>query len=406
MPTRRALLQGIALCAVGTLIRPSFVRAATPQEARFVLVILRGGLDGLSAVAPFGDPNYAHARGPLAIGKPGAEGGALPLDNFFGLHPALTNLHARYKAGELLPVHAVASPYRERSHFDGQNVLENGTPKPFGAADGWLNRALASQPQPSGGAPKGLAIGQNIPLVLRGAAHASSWAPSVLPPVDEDTLTRLMDLYSADKILGPALAEALATESVLGDAGVSNMAGALRGAQGNAARLGAQVASMAGKLLSEDDGPRVGVLDIGGFDTHANEGAAEGVLATRLAGLDQALEALARDMAPVWKRTVLLAVTEFGRTAAVNGTRGTDHGTASVALLLGGAVKGGRVLAEWPGLSSGALYQNRDLKPTLDLRAIEKAVLAEHLGLSPAVLSQSVFPGSEAIAPVRGLIRA
>ena len=406
MTTRRALLQGMAFCAAGALIRPSFVRAATPADARFVLVILRGGVDGLSVVAPVGDPAYAGARGALALGKPETKDGALALDDFFGLHPALTNLHARYQQGELLPVHAVASPYRERSHFDGQNVLENGTGKPFGAADGWLNRALASLPQSNGNGPKGLAIGQNVPLVLRGAAHASSWAPSVLPPVDEDTVTRLMDLYSDDKVLGPALAEALATDATLAEAGADTMASAARAGLAKSARLGAQVATTAGKLLSEPDGPRVGVLDIGGFDTHANEGAAQGVLAIRLGALDQTLDALAKAMAPVWKKTVVLAITEFGRTAATNGTRGTDHGTATVALLLGGAVAGGRVLADWPGLSPSALYQNRDLKPTLDLRAIEKGVLADHLGLSPSTLAQAVFPQSESVAPARGLIRA
>jgi uncharacterized protein (DUF1501 family) len=406
MTTRRAFLQGMTLCAAGAFIRPSFVKAATPADTRFVLVILRGAIDGLSVVAPVGDPAYANARGALALSKPGSQGGALGLDNFFGLHPALTALHGRYQAGELLPVHAVATPYRERSHFDGQNVLENGTPKPFGAQDGWLNRALASLPQASGSGPKGLAIGQNVPLVLRGAAHASSWAPSVLAPVDDDTMTRLMDLYSDDKILGPALAEALATDAELGAAGADTMAGAARAGLANAARLGVQVASTAGKLLAEPEGPRVGVLDVGGFDTHANEGAAQGVLAIRLSALDQALDALAKGMGEAWRKTVVLAVTEFGRTAAVNGTRGTDHGTATMALLLGGAVQGGRVLADWPGLAQSALYQGRDLKPTLDLRALEKAVLADHLGLSPAQLAQTVFPGSESIAPVRGLIRA
>jgi uncharacterized protein (DUF1501 family) len=227
-----------------------------------------------------------------------------------------------------------------------------------------------------------------------------------LAPVDDDTMTRLMDLYSDDKILGPALAEALATDAELGAAGADTMAGAARAGLANAARLGVQVASTAGKLLAEPEGPRVGVLDVGGFDTHANEGAAQGVLAIRLSALDQALDALAKGMGEAWRKTVVLAVTEFGRTAAVNGTRGTDHGTATMALLLGGAVQGGRVLADWPGLAQSALYQGRDLKPTLDLRALEKAVLADHLGLSPAQLAQTVFPGSESIAPVRGLIRA
>jgi len=364
-----------------------------------VVVILRGALDGLSAVPPYGDRDYAAARGPLAIRPPGEPQGALDLDGFFGLHPALTGLHERWQARELIVVHATASPYRERSHFDGQNVLENGGDRPSGAASGWLNRALGALPPPRG---QGLALGQNVPLILRGPAPVGSWAPSLLPEVEPELVTRLRDLYSNDATLAARLDEAtrigaLADEE--GAGGAQQMARA-----GNAARLKA-IAETAGRMLAADGGPRIAVMDAGGWDTHAGEGAADGQLAGRLRTLDQGLAALRTGLADAWARSVVLVCTEFGRTVETNGTRGTDHGTGAAALLVGGALAGGRVLADWPGLAPRHRHEGRDLKPTTDLRAVAKGLLADHLRV-PAPALGAVFPGAERLAPLAGLVRA
>lgn len=395
---RRTLLAALALSGAGAALRPAFAFAATPGEARVVVIILRGALDGLTAVPPYGDPNYAGLRGALAIERDKLH----DLNGFFGLHPSLSGFSERYAKKELIVFHAAATAYRERSHFDGQDLLENGTPIPHGAQDGWLNRALGALP---GATAPALAVGQNVPLILRGPAKVTSWAPEILPAVDEDTIARLMDLYAEDKLLGPALGEALSTNALLSETGAGkDMSGAKPDA--NPAKRAGQVATSVGTLLAAPNGPRVAVFEITGWDTHANEGAAEGVLATRLAALDQAVAALAAALGPHWQHTAVLAVTEFGRTAAANGTRGTDHGTGAAAFLVGGAVQGGRVIADWPGLAPGSLYQNRDLAPTTDLRAVMKGVLEAQMKLSPAVLSEKIFPGSVQVVPMKGLIRA
>jgi uncharacterized protein (DUF1501 family) len=397
---RRALMAALALSGAGAALRPAFAFAATPGEARLVVIILRGALDGLTAAPPYGDAHYTDLRGSLAIPRPGGASGALDLDGFFGLHPALQGLHGRYAKKELIVFHAVATPYRERSHFDGQDLLENGTPIPHGAPDGWLNRALAALPGKSAAA---LAVGQNVPLMLRGPAKVTSWAPELLPAADEDTIARLMDLYAGDKLLGPALGEALATNSLLAETHAGDMGDAKPGA--NPAKYAGAIAKSVGALLAAPDGPRVAVFELTGWDTHANEGAAEGVLAIRLGALDQAIASLADALGSHWQRTTVLAVTEFGRMAAANGTRGTDHGTGAAAFLVGGAVAGGHVIADWPGLSPSSLYQGRDLAPTRDLRAVMKGVLAGQMGLAPKTLSDSVFPDSAPVAPMAGLIR-
>jgi len=402
MASRREFLRmglgaGAAL-RLATLPGVSFA-AAGGGESRLVVVILRGALDGLSAVPPYGDRDYAAARGPLAIRPPGEPQGALDLDGFFGLHPALTGLHERWQARELIVVHATASPYRERSHFDGQNVLENGGDRPSGAASGWLNRALGALPPPRG---QGLALGQNVPLILRGPAPVGSWAPALLPEVEPELVTRLRVRYSNDATLAARLDEAtrigaLADEE--GAGGAQQMARA-----GNAARLKA-IAETAGRMLAAEGGPRVAVMDAGGWDTHAGEGAADGQLAGRLRTLDQGLAALRTGLADAWARSVVLVCTEFGRTVETNGTRGTDHGTGAAALLVGGALAGGRVLADWPGLAPRHRHEGRDLKPTTDLRAVAKGLLADHLRV-PAPALGAVFPGAERLAPLAGLVRA
>jgi uncharacterized protein (DUF1501 family) len=339
----------------------------------------------------------------LAIAVPGAVDGALPLDGSFGLHPSLSFLHERYAAGELIVFQAVCSPYRDRSHFDGQNVLENGLTTPLGSADGWLNRTIAALPR-TRGSETAVAVSQNVPLILRGDAPVISKSPQVTPDMDEDLLARLQDLYSRDEWFAARLSEALQTEKLADGAAADPAISPMMAAK--APDRVTPVARMAATLLRSEGGPQIAVFEATGWDTHANQGGAHGVLAQRLGGLDQALRTLSEELGPVWSRTAVLVVTEFGRTAAMNGTRGTDHGTAGCAFLAGGAVRGGRVITDWPGLSRSALLDGRDLRPTLDLRSVFKTVLNEHLRVDAKSLDARVFPDSGAAHPLQGLMRA
>ena len=404
---KASLSASVAAC----LPKLSFARAET--DSRLVLIILRGAMDGLAAVAPYGDGNYEHLRGELALEKPGDSKGALKLDGLFALHPSFSNLYARYQQKELLVLHAIASPYRERSHFDGQDLLENGTTQPHAALDGWLNRALPGMTGVKHRVSEefAMAFAQNVPLVLRGEQRVGSWVPSKLPATDDDTLQRIADLYSTDPYFASRLQTAMQTNAIANeknpgesndDANMKDMASSSN-AKPNSPLSNVVVA--AGKMLRQADGPRVAVMDVTGWDTHANQGAANGQLANRLSGLDAAIEALRIELANVWPQTAVMVVTEFGRTVAINGTKGTDHGTATCALLVGGAVNGGKVVADWPGLASHNLYQGRDLMPTTDLRALFKGVLADHLGVSNSFLETRVFANSSDIKPLSGLIR-
>ena len=398
MLDRRRFISGSTQLAILAGL-PGLALARGEGEARLVLVILRGGLDGLAAVAPYGESRYRALRGALALDQPGA-GDDRPhkLDGLFALHPALGGMHELYTAGDLALVHAVATPYRERSHFDGQNVLENGGESAHGLRDGWLNRVVGIN---AGRADRedAIALSQNIPLVLRGEASVTSWAPSRLPGTTDDTLARIADLYTDDPQLAGRLQEALQARSLAGEMGANT--GRMRGGAGQLASL----LGAAGRFLSAAEGPRIAVLESGGWDTHANQGAAQGALANRLRGLDQGLIALKDELAEHWRTTVAMVVTEFGRTVAINGTRGTDHGTAGCAFLAGGAVRGGRVISDWPGLAARDLYEGRDLRATLDMRSVFKGVLADHLGIDPAELDRLVFPGSAAADALEDLVQ-
>jgi len=397
MATRRDILQTMGFGAIASAAPViSFANAET--DARFVLVILRGAVDGLAVAAPWGDGSYRKLRGELAIPAPGNAGGALKLDGLFALHPAFVGLHESFHRGEALVVHAVASPYRQRSHFDGQDVLENGAARVGSLRDGWLNRALAAL----GGSPGkeiAIAMAQNTPLVLRGSNSVTSWAPSQLPGVPDSTVRRLQDLYAGDAFFATRLAQALRSQEIAGEPGTP-------GRRGNdAARFRELMASTA-RFLGTADGPRIAVVELGGWDTHANQGSVKGALANRFVMLDDGLRSLKAGLAPSWKDTVVAVVTEFGRTVSVNGTRGTDHGTGTAAILAGGAVRGGRVVADWPGLRTQDLYEGRDLTPTTDLRSVFKAVLAEHLLLPPSFIDRVVFPDSVNAKSLTGVVRS
>ena len=419
--SRRSFIGTSLFAGASTLMASRLAFANAPTDARFVFVMLRGALDGLSAVPPVGDPGYATLRGQIALAKSG-EGAALALEGPFGLHPALKFLHESYAAKELAVLHAVASPYRERSHFDAQNVLESGDLRPHGSTSGWINRALTALP-PGKSREAGVALGANVPLAMRGPAEVASWSPTKIAALDEATLARITDLYARDPLLSQRLAEALESDAIANEAQTAadtqsqDAAMAMTDTKSDTvverdakekrnynARY-TEVARAAGGFLKRDDGPRVAMFDTTGWDTHANEGGAQGQLALRLRGLDAAMATLKESLGPVWRSTVVLVATEFGRTAAINGTRGTDHGTGAAAFLLGGAVAGGRVLADWPGLARSNLLDNRDLKPTRDLRTVMKGVLRDHLGVPAAPLDSKVFPDSAAARPMAGLIR-
>ena len=380
---------------------PGAVFAAVPGDRRFVIVLLRGALDGMAAVAPVGDPLYQEKRGAIALKPPGESSGTIALDRFFALHPALGTIEPYYRNGELLFVHAAGNGYHTRSHFDAQDLMETGLTVKQGESDGWLNRAIVIL-QGSDKARLGLAVGGAVPLILRGRAQVASWEPQGLGTIDGDLMAALGRLYARDPLLGPALAEGIKAQafstSVLGD---DMMA---KGGTGFGPKAFAALAEAAGKLIAAPRGPRIAALDMGGWDTHVNQGAETGRLAQNMEGFAAGLDALAKALGPAWRETVVVAVTEFGRTVAVNGNDGTDHGTASVLFVMGGAVKGGRVAGDWPGLAQ--LQDNRDLRMTTDARAVMKAMLRDHFGLARGALDTKVFPGTGGIRPFDGLLRA
>lgn len=401
MTTRRAALRLLggtsAFAAIPTL---SFAAASADRqvgERRLVFIFLRGGMDGLSAVPPHGDPEFLARRGALAIPAPGAPGGALALDGTFGLNPLLVEMHKLYAARELAVLQAVASPYRERSHFDAQNLLENGTARPFGREVGWLNAALGlgeSGSDTSG--TRGFALGQSIPLVLRGPTQVGSWSPSRLPVPDADLLERLAGLYRGDALLGRSFMVAREAQAMMEGRDAA-------GGMGGPAQPVVELARAAGEILGRPDGPRVATIDFGGWDTHISQLGEYGQLTRNLRLLDRSMATLKTALGPAWRHTVVLVVSEFGRAVRPNGSGGTDHGTGGAAFAAGGAVRGGRVIADWPGLGERALHEGRDLRPTLDLRALFKAALVAQLGLGKAALDSDVFPGSSAVAPLEGL---
>jgi uncharacterized protein (DUF1501 family) len=388
---------------------PKLARAEG-RDPRLLVVVLRGGLDGLAMVAPVGDPNWVKLRGEKGLaldGKPPA----LPLDSFFALNPAMPNLNRLYQGQQATIVHATATPYRERSHFDGQDVLESGYDRPGHMDSGWLNRALALLEADGRVDPRGaraLAVGPVTPLVVRGTAPVMSWVPQRLLPASEDTQARLLDLYlHTDAKLAHALQGRRDLLALGRAAGISAVTAPEDERLAGMARLRQyfkDVAVTAAKYLARPDGPRVGAVGVNGWDTHINEGATGGQLANLLGALDGTIPAFEQNMGEAWKETVVVFITEFGRTARINGTDGTDHGTGTVAWIIGGAVKGGRVIADWPGLKDADLYEERDLNATTDLRAVLKGVLQDHLRVDERALAATVFPGSGDVKPMAGLV--
>jgi uncharacterized protein (DUF1501 family) len=383
MINRRNLVLTGAAGALSLGFAPRLAFAQAASDRRFVFIVQRGAADGLGTLAPVGDPAFAAQRGVLA--QDFAD--VAKLDAMFALHPNLKNVAQMYAAKEAMFVHAVASPYRDRSHFDAQNVLETGGTAAYQLKDGWMNRLLAVLPADE---RKGIAVAATIPMALRGKVEVASYAPSVLPDASDDLLGRVAMLYAQDPQLHAIWEQATATRTLTGDLAANN------------GRNAAATGSLAARLLAADNGARIAMIETGGWDTHAGQ---RGRLGAQLNGMDQMIAALKTGLGPLWAKTMVLVATEFGRTVKVNGTQGTDHGTASVAWLLGGAVKGGRVVADWPGLSDSALYEGRDLRPTAGLDAVIGSAAAAHFGVDPARAMPALFPGQKSARMLDGLVR-
>lgn len=398
MVSRREFLHG--MCATGALamastLYPGMTFASAGTEQRLVVVILRGGMDGLAALVPYGDPNYANIRGDLALNSDTL----LRVDPFFGFHPNLTSFAELYKKGEMIAIPAAASPYRERSHFDAQNVLELGGTRPNSLDSGWLNRLIAAIPAQH---DLGLAVGQGVPTIMRGAKSVNSWAPSALPDSSNDYMSLIEKIYQHDPVFHDNYAKAVDLQ-IMGmdalDGDEKQMARKSRSPQGFVT-----MAEIAGQWMAKPDGPRIATLELGGWDTHVQQGTEGGRLANNLDILSRGINSLKSNLGSAWSKTVVVCLTEFGRTARANGTRGTDHGTASTVFLMGGALKGGRIVHQWPGMAENELYQNRDLRPTIDIRAIMKGILYDHYSIPQSVLNSSIYPGSSEVKNLSGLI--
>ncbi len=379
-PTRRTFVRsallGCSAAAFPLATRVTF--AAAPGENRLVVIILRGAMDGLSAVAPYGDPALKRLRPNLAVGP---ESGGADLDGRFAMHDALGPLLPLWRSGELAFAHAVSTPYRDkRSHFDGQDFLENGGGAPSGAMtparDGWLNRALGQIP--GAHARTAVAVGRERMILLEGPSEALSWAPDGDVRLSEAAAALLMRIYAADPLFAAAGREALAL-----DAQTDAM-----GARGGVRETAKGLAAFAAEMLNGES--RIAAFSIGGFDTHSNQARA---VARPLGWLADAIATLRDDLGGNWGRTAVLCMTEFGRTARENGSRGTDHGTGGLMVMAGGALAGAKVHGRWPGLGDGDLYKHRDLMPTEDLRRYAGWALRDLYGLDAGALERSVFPG-------------
>lgn len=385
---RRRFLQLGSAALMGALGSTRSAYAAAPTDNRLVFVFLRGALDGLHALAPYADPAYRELRPQLALERDQVN----DLNGYFGLHTGLGALMPLWQSGELSFLPATSTRYRSRSHFDAQNLLENGSTTPYGMRDGWLNRAILALNDND--RRLGLSIGPAVPLILQGQASVQSWSDSSLPEADEDFLLRVGRMYQQDPIFADAFHDAQG--ALQPDIDMNAMGG-----RNNSARDFAISAQVAADLLAHPQGPRVAVMEMTGWDTHFNQEARLNGLFQQLAeGIILLRDGLARD----WSRTAVVVVSEFGRTAAENGSRGTDHGTGGLVMLAGGAVRGRQIGGDWPGLAQAALFEGRDVMPANPMEGLFKTLLIAHLGLPASVVESTVFPASTPLRPLEGLI--
>lgn len=387
----RSGVLGCSLAASPLLTPMTFAQA--PWDNRLVVIILRGAMDGLDVVQPYGDRNLAGLRRQL---KSGEAGGAIDLDGYFALNPALSGLMPLWRAGQLGFAHAVSTPYRDkRSHFDGQDLLEAGTgfdADPGAIRDGWLNRMLTAMPGVS--ADTAFAISREQLLILSGQAQVASWSPDSDLDLSAASQQLLQMIYARDPLFRDAASEAIEIAQALNlDGGADSYAEMLKGMQStmkgaNRGKDHLKIAEFAAMRLRADT--RVAAFSLNGWDTHNNQKRA---LAGSLGRLAETILALKNELGAVWGKTTILAMTEFGRTVRENGTAGTDHGTGGAMVMAGGALRGGQVFGRWPGLGQGDLYADRDLLPTADVRAYAGAAMRGLFGLDKSVLEQVVFPG-------------
>lgn len=375
--SRRTLLRTslASACSVAAhpLVSP-VVFAATPGDQRLVVIVLRGAMDGLGVIQPYGDPLYAAMR--PSLGRT-PDRGLYDLDGYFGLHAGLGRLMPLWQKGELAVVHAVSTPYRsKRSHFDGQDFLENGGNSVDGEMtddrDGWLNRALGFIPNTH--SRTAMAVGQDHMILLDGNQPAGSWSPATELTLADDERRLLRMIYADDPLFAKTFDDA---------AQISEGAG-----EGDRRETHKNIAEFTARQLNGES--RIAAFSINGWDTHRHQ---EGVLKRSLKQLTDSILALREGLGRYWGKTTVIAVTEFGRTARENGTLGTDHGTAGAMILAGGTLKGGRVMGRWPGIGESDLYENRDLLPTEDLRRYCGWLLAQQYGISVSDIERTVFPG-------------
>ncbi len=384
---RRTFVRTMCLGGLATFGLPIVNFAQANPSGRVVFVLLRGGFDGLAAVVPYGDPAYRTLRGSFAFD----ESDLVELNDTFGLAPGLAPMRALWEANELAVLHAMAIPYRTRSHFDGQAILETGIDRPIGSSDGWLNRLL----QVMAGQRSGIAIASGMPRSLTGSFNVQTWSPTQLGAVDDAYLDRLSSLYRTDRVLYGRFEAAVQQQNLVGE---EPMAG------GGARRGGITPLMQAtAKILRQEDGPNIAAVEFSGWDTHANQGLGGGALDRLLGQLAEGLIALRTDMGAAWSKTTVVVMTEFGRTARPNGTRGTDHGTAGAGFVIGPTVARSTVFADWPGLGDRALFEGRDLRPTLDTRAVLKGVVSAAFDLTPAQVDR-VFPGPSAVRGIEEIM--
>ncbi|MEP3050030.1 MAG: DUF1501 domain-containing protein [Erythrobacter sp.] len=377
---RRSILGGTLALGFGAMAMPRIAFAQSGGSKNLLFVLLRGAADGMEMLAPIGDPGFDRLR--PEWNERFAD--SRKIGGLFAIHPALEQVSSAYGAGEALFVHATATSYRERSHFDGQNLLETGGMEPYASRDGWMNRLVGMIP---GETPRALAVAPALPLAMRGSAPTSSYAPSNLPDPSEAFLDRVSSLYADDDQLAGLWQSALETQAMAGENSLRNL------------RDARAAGELTASLMRDEDGAKIGMIELGGWDSHAGQAGQFSRMATRL---DALLGAYRASMGESWNDTLVLVATEFGRTARVNGTNGTDHGTGGAALLLGGNLSGGRIIADWPGLREGDLFEGRDLMPTTPLESVLAGAAAEHLGLDPQAALATLFPGRN-IAPLTGL---
>lgn len=403
--SRRGFLKNVGVLgcslAASPLVTPVSL-AATPGDHRLVVIVLRGGMDGLDLVRPVGDPLFSSLRPDLSSADP-----KLPLNDFYALHPAAGKLHGLWTSGELAFGQAVSTPYRDkRSHFDGQDILEAGIGLDGAIRDGWLNRLVQTMPDTQ--LRTALAVGREDLLILNGDAATSGWSPDVTLSLSEATRLLMKKVHENDPLFSSALSEAIDLTDVLRpelllhaddapDDPAQIMSEAMKMAKEHGSTTG--IASFTAEMLKQET--RIASFSIGGWDTHVGQ---ERNFKRALVKLQDAIMTLKAELGPIWDKTTVMAMTEFGRTVRQNGSKGTDHGTGGTVVMAGGAIRGGKIYGDWPGLAEEYLYNRRDLMPTSDIRLYAAAAMQGLFNATPSEIESTIFPGLDLSPGLPGVI--